>query len=313
MSRNIGSTIFLTVALSSCAVAAAERQAIFTSFDYPGATSTSPSGINANGAVVGNYVDSTGKQHGFLLSGGNFSSIDYAGAIVTGASGINDQGDIVGIHVDTPGQPGGGVHGYLLRQGVFTAVDYPGHLNTIAQRITNGGQILGCYHDTDTMGTMHGMVVSDGKFSEQSMPASMNYGAVADGSVTAGQYMDMMTGVVRSFLASADVFAPFDFPFSIATQVTDMSPSGEVTGIYMDTAKIYHGFVLNLGDLVARFVANPKAGMAGSFDFVSIEYPGATATIARGINDQGDVVGSYFDTAGKGHGFLLSRSRHGDD
>ena len=222
------------------------------------------------------------------------------------------QGDIVGIHVDTPGQPGGGVHGYLLRQGVFTPVDYPGHLNTITQRITNSGQIVGCYHDTDTMGTMHGMILSDGKFSEQSTPASMNYGALPDGSVTIGQYTDMMTGVTRSFISSAGAFASFDYPFSIATQVIDMSPSGEVTGIYIDTAKVFHGFVLNLADLVARFGANPQAGMAGSFDFVSIEYPGAAATIVRGINSQGDVVGSYFGTSGKNHGFLLSRPR-GDE
>src|SRR5262249_16984001 len=298
MLRNIGSTILLTISISACAVVAADRQAAFSSFDYPGATATAPYAINANGDVVGFYVDSAGKQHGFLLSGGSFTSIDYAGAIATSGMGINDQGDIVGTHVDVPGQPGGGVHGWVLRQGVFTAVDYPGHLNTITQRITNGGQILGCYHDTDSMGTMHGMILSDGVFSEQSMPASMNYGAAPDGSVIVGQYMDMTTAAMpqRSFISSGGVLASFDFPFSIATQVIDMSPSGEVTGIYMDTAKVYHGFVLNLADVAARLAANPKASLAGSFHFDSFEYPAAVATIARGINSNGDIVGSYFDS-----------------
>ena len=147
----------------------------------------------------------------------------------------------------------------------------------------------------------------------ESTPASMNYGALPDGSVTIGQYTDMMTGVTRSFISSAGAFASFDYPFSIATQVIDMSPSGEVTGTYIDTAKVFHGFVLNLADLVARFGANPQASLAGSFGFVSFDYPGAAATIARGINSQGDVVGSYFDAAGKSHGFLLSRRRRGDD
>jgi probable HAF family extracellular repeat protein len=312
MLRNIGSTILLTISLSACAVVAAERQASFTSFDYPGATSTSPNGINADGSVVGNYVDSAGKQHGFLLSGGSFTSIDYPGSMLTGATAINDQGDIVGNHVDVPGQPGGGVHGYLLQQGAFTAVDYPGHLNTVLQGITNGGQILGCYRDNDT-GSQHAMILSDGQFSELSTPASTNYGGLPDGSVTIGQYTDMITGATHSFITSAGAFASFDYPFSIATQVISMSPSGEITGIYMDTAKVYHGFVLNLADLAARFGADPKASLAGSFHFDSLEYPGAVVTIARGINCHGDIVGSYFDAAGKNHGFLLSRPRSGGD
>lgn len=50
----------------------------FTSIDFPDATQAQ--GVNPGGEVVGLYVDSHGKQHGFLLSGGNFSSIDYPGA-----------------------------------------------------------------------------------------------------------------------------------------------------------------------------------------------------------------------------------------
>ena len=42
----------------------------------------------------------------------------------------------------------------------------------------------------------------------------------------------------------------------------------------------------------------------------TFDYPGAVDTIAGGINDRGDVAGSYFDASGNGHGFVrLSNGR----
>ncbi len=309
MSRNTVCLILCTMAVSF-SPAIAQRPSTFTSFDFPGATATNADGINADGAVVGWYMDSAGKQHGYLLSAGSFTSIDYPGAMVSViARGINDQGDIVGTHIDAAGLPGGGPRGYLLRAGAFTDVNYPGHLNTIPQRINNAGQIVGCYHDTDTMGTMHSFLFSGGNYSDLSTPASMHNGLTPDGSVTAGLYTDMMTGLGHGYLSSGGNIAPFDFPFSASTQVWDMNASGEVVGLYTDAAKKTHGFLLSLGDAVATFGITPQGGMNGAFDFVSIDYPGATLTQAVGINSRGDVVGGYVDSAGKMHGFLLSRTR----
>src|SRR5579884_2189112 len=80
--------------------AQAEARSQYLSFDVPGANLTVAQGINAEGTVVGAFVDSGGKQHGFLLSGGNFTTVDFAGAIATGLRGINDRGAMVGVHVD---------------------------------------------------------------------------------------------------------------------------------------------------------------------------------------------------------------------
>jgi probable HAF family extracellular repeat protein len=281
----------------------------YISFDFPGSTATNADGINADGAVVGWYMDSTGKQHGYLLSAGNFTTIDYPGALSVIARGINDQGDIVGTHIDATGLPGGGSRGYLLRAGAFTDVNVPAHLNTIPQRINNAGQVVGCYHDTDTMGTMHGFLFSDGNYGGLSTPASMHNGLMPDGSVIVGLYTDMMTGLGRGYVSSGGNVAPFDFPFSASTQAWDMNPSGEVVGLYTDAAKKTHGFLLRLGDAVSTFGITPQGGMNGSFGFISIDYPGATFTQAVGINSRGDVVGGYVDSAGKMHGFLLTRGR----
>jgi len=42
----------------------------FASIDYPGASLTRAYGINIHGDIVGNYVDSAGKTHAYLLSRG---------------------------------------------------------------------------------------------------------------------------------------------------------------------------------------------------------------------------------------------------
>jgi probable HAF family extracellular repeat protein len=48
---------------------------------------------------------------------------------------------------------------------------------------------------------------------------------------------------------------------------------------------------------------------AASYTFTLIDVPGATFTFAQGINDRGEVVGSFDDTGGNHHGFLRSRGQ----
>jgi uncharacterized membrane protein len=317
MSRKIAYAVLCTT-LSLGAIALAEPSFTYTPIDIPGALSTTASGINGRGAVVGAYVDSLG-QHGFLLTDEGVTPIDYPGAIATQARGINRRGDIVGTHqgpnLHTPGS-GGDIHGFLFHKGDFTAVDYPGHLNTIAQRITATGAILGCYHDHDTMASMHGILVSDGderrsesrgngedgersddsrpRFNFLNVAASMNNGGTPDAEVIAGLYTDMM-GKTHGYILSDGKLTPFDFPGSIATSAWDMNPSGDVVGVYVDASTKVHGFLMR------------HAG------FESIDYPGARATQAIGINPQGDIVGTYVDAAGKTHGFLRSGTRQQDE
>ena len=46
---------------------------------------------------------------------------------------------------------------------------------------------------------------------------------------------------------------------------------------------------------------------AADYRFVKIDVPGATFTIANGINARGDIVGPYRDADGIGHGYLLHK------
>jgi probable HAF family extracellular repeat protein len=263
----------------------AQDRPVFSTVDYPGAVSTNAQGINPGGDIVGFYKDTLGKQHGFLLRGGNFTSIDYPGAIATDARGISPPGDIVGSFTNAPGGPAN-IHGYLWSRGTFTEVQFPGYLGTIAQRITPNGDIYGCNHNMDMMGSMHGLVLSAAGYTQLDVPASMHTGATPDGSTIVGLYTDLTTGLTHGYFLQNGNFEPFDVSGSNFTAAWDINPSGAVVGVFRDATGKVHGFLLSDGAAT------------------TIDYPGAIATRAFGINPGGDVVGAYVDSSGKTHGFL---------
>jgi uncharacterized membrane protein len=267
-----------------------------TTIDFPEAVptlSTSPQGINSAGDIVGIYVDANRKQHGFLLSHGNFTSIDYPGAVATDARGINSRGDIVGAYINAPGGPQN-MHGYLLSHGAFSEVQYPGYLGTIAQRILPNGNIYGCNHNTDFMASMHGFVRTAEGYAAIDVPASMNNGATPDGSTIVGLYTDMM-GTTHGYSIEEGEFTPFDVPGSNFTEGWDINPQGDIVGDFRDTSGKTHGF-LRTDD-----------------GYTAIDFPAATLTVARGINRRGDIVGRYIDGMGQQHGFLRARARESAD
>jgi uncharacterized membrane protein len=67
--------------------------------------------VNPAGEIVGFFVDSSNKTHGFLLDRDGFHPIDFPGTNVvrTQAFGIDPQGNIVGNYVTSDGHP----HGFI--------------------------------------------------------------------------------------------------------------------------------------------------------------------------------------------------------
>src|SRR6201984_1352402 len=78
-------------------VSSAQAQAYkYASIDYPNATRTRTWGISPRGVIVGDYRDSSGTSHGFLLVGGRYVTVDVPGSLIglpgvlpTGLKGIN--------------------------------------------------------------------------------------------------------------------------------------------------------------------------------------------------------------------------------
>jgi len=52
------------------------------------------------------------------------------------------------------------------------------------------------------------------------------------------------------------------------------------------------------------------SGDGPTFQFTSIDYPGAVLTRSTGINSEGQIVGRYVDSGGSFHGFLLSQGTY---
>jgi len=261
----------------------------FTAIDFPGSTYTRPLGINAEGDVVGNYRDTSGTSHGFVMNEAGFNTVDYPGALFTVATGINARGTIIGYYCPTaPCGPINTYHGFLLSNGEFTSFVFPGHKNVFTVHINETGDITGCYHDGDLMASMHGFLLSNGSFTGFDVPVSMHNAKSLDGTIV-GLFLDPTLMKFRGYTLKDDTFSPFDFPGATATQGWDINGKGEIVGDYKDAQGNSHGFLWN------------REG------FFSIDYPGSIATIRGSINPEGNIVGAYTDKNNHVHGYLLTR------
>jgi hypothetical protein len=99
----------------------------FVTFDPPGSTSTTPSGITPDGTITGSYTDASGVQHGFLRTpDGRFTTFDPPGSTNTQVASISTNGEIAGAYCDTAGCSGI-LHGFArASNGTFTTFDAAG-------------------------------------------------------------------------------------------------------------------------------------------------------------------------------------------
>lgn len=269
----------------------------YTSIDYPGATQTWAAGINdmngtglisatgQTGAIVGYYHDSSNIEHGFLYANGTFSSLDYPSAPDAFALGINNSGQIVGGWCDS----GGFCHGFLRSAaGIFSRIDYPGGSTfTQANGINDAGQIVGAYHNST--GFDHGFLhYGAGQFYTIDAPGATQgteaYAINGDASI-AGRFATPYTS-----------FVEYAFPPTWSGSFTSFNYGGGATsgyGIDNDNELLGTGgccgFLLTNNVVVTTF-----------------QYPGATSTSTQGVNDFGQIVGSYRDSSGNFHGFLVA-------
>src|SRR5262249_11104853 len=72
------------------------------------------------------------------------------------------------------------------------------------------------------------------------------------------------------------------------THANQITPRGDIVGLYIDSQGVTHGFLLTDGD------------------FSSVDVPDSIETTADGTNARGDIVGRYTDLNHVTHGYLLS-------
>ncbi len=274
-------TATVTINARSC-TAAGMGGFTFTTIAYPWPTSvaTTAYGVNGAGQIVGGFNDSAPQSRGFWLSGsgGTYGApaieATTLGATSTTVYGINTVGQIVGKFVDATGRS----RGFLLTGsvngvgGIFTPIDYPATLDgvgTSAYGINELGEIVGVY--VDGAGTSHGFTLT-------------------------GITFDPLTGAPS--LTNA-LFTQIDASTLGATQtwIYGLSNDGEVVGAYTDAGGAFHG-------LSVLFTTADISDLTGA-TFATVDFPGAANTWAHGVNDAGQIVGSYDDSTGFSHGFFL--------
>ncbi len=292
---------FLTVFTITNGTASAQAKGpTFATIDCPGFAGAFATDTNDSGQIVGECLVSPKIRQGFLLENGVFTSITFPGAVFTRAVGINRDGDIVGDYIisNGNGSPSGHDFGYLLVGGVFTQVVFPNSDSTIPAGVNASGDIVGWY--LDKVG-MHGFLLSGGVYTSIDFPGAAAFTQawkINDAGEIVGRYVGTSDGKNHMFVLSNGSFTSIpDDPDAFETAVVEdggLNRAGDIVSQYNSTKSCalftsvgcLHGFLL-------------RGGV-----YTTIDFPGATETLAFGVNSFDQVVGAYEDTSGQLHGYL---------
>ena len=271
----------------------------YTTLDYPGATSTTATGINDRKSVVGFYVDANGNSHAFILKKRRFKAITLSIAGVTvvqsQAWGINDRGWIVGNYIDSTGER----HGFELQNGSVTTIDVPGsnlYHSFGAYGINKAGTIVGqfCHYFCYAVGIEQGYVLSNGTFTTLGYPGSDGESGAASGINAKNQivgYWEDTGGGEHGFIFEGSTYTSIDVPNACFTFATGINNNSQILGWYGDNTCTGHGFLL----VGSQFT---------TLDVPGVEPSGSGREYFYGINLARDIVGEYTDSSGKIHGFI---------
>ena len=224
-------------------------------FKVPGSVSTEGYNINQDGSIVGNYVSSDGRTHGFIARPAQdtdapvdtesviesaygtytFETIDVPGTEILVLTASSDFEDYAG---NTKSADGEKIVGFTLIDGVFTIYDFPGAKNTYFYALGNDGRAAGHYEDSE--GLHHGVVLENGELQQYDFPGAVQteiYGiSDATGALT-GNFIDA-SGVRRGF--SGDTI--IEIPNALATFADFVNASGVIVGSYIDADGIYRPY-----------------------------------------------------------------------
>ncbi len=185
---------------------------------YQGTYPANLSGINPEGANVGESVDANYVYHGYLLApDGTFTVFDDPNAGTdtgTLSLGINPAGEISGVYIDANYV----FHGYMRApDGTITDYDVPG-AGTGAYQGTNACWFIPCWGGINPAGTITGFYVDN-------------------------------NNVYHGFLRTrGGEFVRFNAPGAgtgawQGTQPMTINPEGAITGYYTDANNAVHGFL----------------------------------------------------------------------
>jgi probable HAF family extracellular repeat protein len=291
----------------------------FADLSFPGASQDFATGINDLGQIVGYY-----GGIGFLYSAGAYTAVSYPETYsqvnpdrtvtlvsdqinITQPTAINASGQIVGLIATGHAFIGP----FLYSGGTYTALHEFG-IDSFPVGINNAGQIVGSFFDFASS-SQAGFLFSGGAYTTLQDPLAavattpINVGlkgTVATDINNVGQivgyYFDSSSDA-HGFVLNNGTYTTVDDPLGTDTFITGENDNGQIVGYYDNVSANVsgneHGFIYSGGTFTT--IDNPS-GMQATLS-------GATGgTELNGINNAGDIVGTYFDSAGLPHGFIAS-------
>jgi probable HAF family extracellular repeat protein len=230
-----------------------------------------------------------------------FKAIDLPRTIFVSGQGINDDGVVVGEYQSQDGA----LHAFVFVPGAhgdqLAVCPRPGYE---AFGINNAGQIVGRSSNPGFRGfltTISGCLAGD--FTLFDFPGSADTTAVGINNVgqILGWYVPTNVGGSVGFLCTLPLtptcFTSFTLPAS------DCCGGSLVFGINDQRDLVGQYLTLRIQDFVIHGFLNDKNHTIDEPDAGLVNHSVFTQTTA--INNAGDIVGNYIDSAGTGHGFLL--------
>lgn len=252
-------------------------------------------GINDSGRMVGGYNNTNLSfylaDHGYELKGNSFSTIDYPGALQTEAEALNKSGKVVGDFEDTSGNE----HGFELAGGTYTQLDFPGTTTgTVALGINSSGEIVGIYDNPNQTG----FLLSGGTYTSIAVPgAALTFTeGINKYGVIAGYYFDTSLNS-HGFTWDKGTITTIDYGNGYPnTYLAGIDDSGVIVGGYGSLMTVgsfsypwEHGFVYS----------------GGTFSTFDAPFGDVVITSPFGMNNNGEIVGTYVDSQGMNYGFYL--------
>ena len=314
----------------------------FITFDPPGSTSTVPSGITADGTIVGYFLDAGGVQHGFLRApNGRFTIFDPPGSVMTEPASISPVGEIAGTYCDSAVCG----HGFVrAANGAFTTFDAPDgqippslyNLGGPPPGINPAGAVAGTFDGSGPGLTgAHGFLrTKDGVFTTIDV-AGASFTEVLDinaSGVIVGDFCNPTTCFTGFLRAPDGSITPIRTPGggcgaeSIPTGITPggavvgqtstpnckvglgylRMPDGTITRFGISGASTFEALAIDPATVITGYVVTDAFhGFQRARDGViaTFDVPGSFGTVGFEINTAGVIVGSSFDASGALHGF----------